>query len=195
MKESKRCWSRVVWLAAACIALAASPCTRALTFGWNYRFLDGAYVEGTLEADWGSVYLNNVSFATWTYHSADNAIINGSFVEADWLDAFGPQLVPVNGGVDGLRLFLFTDTNESYEYNFGCTDSYASVAFLGDDGEQFTQVEMGRDGWTLIRPPGVPERGSSLTLLGSALAGLDVVRRLVRRRVEAGDVSGDVDVA
>jgi hypothetical protein len=155
----------------------------ALSFGFTYCFSDGSKVTGSIFGEWGADYLQDISGAAWTYYDSAGSAIRGSSVDPGLLEAFGPQLVPVDGGTNGLRLYFETDTNGQFDFSFVVYGTGARVAFPDESmWTQFEKSETGPGVWTLVRPPGVPEEGSILMMVGFSLVVAYGVRRTGRLR-------------
>jgi hypothetical protein len=164
--------------------LGLSPIVgRADTFKFTYFFQDGSKVMGSINGDWGGQYLENLTGASWRYYLSDGTGGPGAYVDAIFLDLFGPQLVPTNGSTTGLRLDLEQDTNGQFNFNFSIGPGYVAVGSPSADwSTQLYRAESPDQGWwSLERPPGVPDSGSTSLLLACGLAAMAFARRRLKR--------------
>lgn len=167
MSAQLRLYRRAVLVVTA-LLLNLTP-LRAIPFGFTYEFADGAKVIGSIEADWGGPYLQDVRGAQWSFYLPDGTFAGGDNTDPGLLDPFGPQLIPSSGSFAGLRLVLERDTNGQWDYNFTISGGSAYVALPINWSEQHYQSERIDGGWHLNRPAGVPEGGSSVLLVGLSL--------------------------
>lgn len=170
------------WLLTLCLfapLLGLSPTVgRADTFKFTYFFQDGSKVVGSIGGDWGGQYLENLTYASWRFYLPDGTGGASAYVDDIFLDLFGPQLVPTNGSLTGLRLDLEQDTNGTFDFNFSIGPGYVAVGSPSADwSEQLHRSETPDQGWwSLERPSGVPDTGQTLLLLAGSLAALATLR-------------------
>jgi VPDSG-CTERM motif len=171
--------------AAVCAAmLAFSPNARALTIGDDHEL--GTIVPGTAgDADRTAL----VDFLRQMALNSDATFLGEALHRSG--NDFGPLPAPVIGpqgntttinlGAVGTFTYLFA--------KYDADNAGAEVWYVGDLGGIITIPAdwngYGLSGWTLFgpgtTPPGVPDGGATVMLLGGALGALGMARRYLKR--------------
>ncbi len=167
-------------LAAACVCLGAVPNASALSIGDSNElgFVNFGIPSGDADR---TLYVNHlVDQALGTIDNADGQTYFRSNND------FGPlpdAVFALNGTSTTINL------GTGYQYLFAKYDgpNYGSeVWYIGDLSGSITipafAGQYGLSGWTLFNPGDnqVPDGGSTVTLLGAALAGTGLLRRYIR---------------
>ncbi len=207
------------WLAAAQLGwllafflLATTTVVRADKFEWSYTFSTGELCHGLIEADYGDTYLENFTYASFLFVSADGRANRMQYVDDPIFFKIWPPQIPKDGSMLGLNVDFEHDMDGDYLTSFGIyTLTGAGEAWIGSlSMDAFTQYDgpevfYGNPQWasektyesdyyyinyrrnegllpTWTLRP-VPDSGGTGLLIGLSFLGWVTGRRMFRRRL------------